>query len=93
MHGVFVKPVVGVDDLEIAALSIGEAGINGRTVTAVGFMDRSNGARIFFLPSIGDFCRIVFRRTVINDKNLNIVLPSSHASSDSMHLSIYAAEL
>ena len=73
MHGVFVEPVVGVDDLEIAALSIGEAGINGRTMTAVGFMDRSNGVRIFFLPSIGDFCRIVFRGTVVNDKNLNVV--------------------
>ena len=73
MHGVFVEPVIGIDDLEVAALGVGEAGIDSRAMAAVGLMDCANCARVLFLPSIGDFGRIVFRGTVINDKNLNVV--------------------
>ena len=72
-HRILVKPVVGVDDLEVQALGGSEAGVHGSTVPPVFLMDGTNDARVGLLPSISLLGGVVFGRAVVDDDDLDVV--------------------
>ena len=72
-HRILVKPVVGVDDLEVQALGGSKASVHGSTMAPVFLMDGTNDARVGLLPSISLLGGVVFGRAVVDDDDLDVV--------------------
>ena len=73
LHGTAIKPIVGVDHLEVQAGSVRQAGVHRLPVAAVFLMDGLDDARMELLPAIGLFRGIVFDRPVVDDDDLDVV--------------------
>ena len=73
LHGTAIKPIVGVDHLEVQAGSVRQTGVHRLSVAAVFLMDGLDDARMELLPAIGLFRGIVFDRPVVDDDDLDVV--------------------
>ena len=74
-HGIGVQPVVGVDDLEVAALGMREAGVDRLAVPAVGLVHGQDRLGVLRLPGVGLLRRVVFGGAVVHDHDLDVVTP------------------
>ena len=72
-HGLFVKPVIRVDNLEIACRSVRQTGIHCRAVPSVFLMDGLDDIRITLLPRIGNLCGVILKRAIVDNKDLDII--------------------
>ena len=73
LHGFFVQPIVGIDHLEIKALSCGKASIHRAAMTSVFLMDRTDHIRVLGHKAIADLRSVVLRGTIVNEDDLDIV--------------------
>ena len=86
LHGIGIKPVVGVNNFEVAAGCFANTGIHTRTMAAIFLVDCLDDVRVAALPLVGLLARVVFRRTVIHDKNFNVIAAGQKRFNAFIHI-------
>ena len=69
----FIYPVVTVNNLKKSSCGIGKPGIHRFAMPTVFLMYSLYNSRIFLCISVGDSCRVILCRTVIDNNNFNIL--------------------
>ena len=78
--------IVGIDHLEIKALSCGKASIHRAAMTSVFLMDRTDHIRVLGHKAIADLRSVVLRGTIVNEDDLDIGTP--RGNNEYTHFSI-----
>ena len=72
-HSTAVKPIIGVDHLEVQTRGVRQTGVHRLPMTAVFLVDGLDDARMKLLPAIGLFRGVVFDRPIVDDDDLDVI--------------------